>query len=228
MEQFDDFSDERNKIFCPYCGRTTEPRSRDHVPSKVLLDKPYPPELPIIYPCRKCNSSYSKDEEYVPCFIECARVGSTDMGKIQREKIRRILQKHPMLATKLCKEIELLKYGKFLGETANRIERLILKLARGHAAFELGEPELNKPTTLIFTPLAVMTADQLDFFEFSPKFRLFAEIGSRAMQRQVQTATGAAEWVCVQPGRYRYLTQYDERTKIRIVMSEYLACEVVW
>ena len=37
------------------------------------------------------------------------------------------------------------------------------------------------------------------------------------------------EWVEVQPGRYSYLAfDGDGGITVRIVLSEYLACEVVW
>ena len=42
-----------------YCG--AYPDTRDHVPSKVLLDEPYPPDLPVIGACQRCNTSYSLD-----------------------------------------------------------------------------------------------------------------------------------------------------------------------
>ena len=184
--------------------------------------------MPIIHPCCKCNESFALDEEYVSCFIECTRVGSTNIDEIQREKIRKILQNTPSLVIRLREEIQLLKNGLLPKETADRIKRIVLKLARGHAAFELGEAILEIPTSIMFTPLATLSTDQLDKFESPPEFHLLAEVGSRAMQRQIQAGAGAAEWVLVQSGRYRYLTQFDDRKIIRIVISEYLACEVIW
>jgi hypothetical protein len=35
-------------------------------------------------------------------------------------------------------------------------------------------------------------------------------------------------WIVVQPGRYRYLAYVDSAVTVRMVLSEYLACEVVW
>lgn len=113
-------------------------------------------------------------------------------------------------------------------EIIERIERILLKLARGHVAFESGEPILRKPTTLTFVPLAGMEADKLRRFESPPGFSLCAEVGSRAIQRQIQTGAGLAEWIIVQHGRYRYIVLIDERIETRVVLSEYLACIVVW
>lgn len=227
MDYLNDFSDERNKIFCPYCGKITEPKNRDHVPSKTFLDKPYPSELPIIHPCTKCNSSYAQDEEYVSCLIECMRVGSTSIKDVQREKTRRALIHSPLLMLRLRQELEQLQLGP-IKEISDRIERIVLKLARGHVAFELGEPKLEEPANLAVAPMATMHSDQLSCFELPPRFCLLAEVGSRAMQRQVQSGTGVAEWIIVQPGRYRYLALLDVRTEIRFVFSEYFACLVAW
>ena len=51
------------------------------------------------------------------------------------------------------------------------------------------------------------------------------------MQRLVVTDSGAvfSLWIEAQQGRYRYLTSVgDEDVVVRMVISEYLACEVVW
>jgi hypothetical protein len=53
------FIDERLKGICAYCG--ARPESRDHVPSRVLLDKPYPENLPVVEACFKCNGEFSAD-----------------------------------------------------------------------------------------------------------------------------------------------------------------------
>lgn len=47
---------------CLYCGENYE--SMDHVPAKLLLQKPFPKNLITIPACIKCNTSFSKDEEY--------------------------------------------------------------------------------------------------------------------------------------------------------------------
>lgn len=47
---------------CYYCSRKAE--SRDHIPSKSLLEKPYPKNLFTIASCLNCNKSFSLDEEY--------------------------------------------------------------------------------------------------------------------------------------------------------------------
>ena len=47
---------------CVFCGRPSS--TKDHIPSKCLLEKPYPPNLHTVISCRNCNLSFSTDEEY--------------------------------------------------------------------------------------------------------------------------------------------------------------------
>lgn len=62
MKQIPNYGDIRQIQTCVYSGGGTE--TRDHVPSKVLLEKPYPENLPIVPACDTCNQSFSSDEEY--------------------------------------------------------------------------------------------------------------------------------------------------------------------
>lgn len=45
-----------------FCGKISQ--SKDHIPSKNLLEKPYPNNLLTIPACIKCNQSFSLDEDY--------------------------------------------------------------------------------------------------------------------------------------------------------------------
>jgi hypothetical protein len=104
-----------------------------------------------------------------------------------------------------------------------------VKLARGHAAFEINEPQLDEPASIFVEPFENMGEEDRDGFEHAPETRLFPEVGSRAMQRLI-TIPGSAhgDWVEVQEGTYRYMTSQACGLMVRIVIREYLACEVVW
>lgn len=229
MKQLRNFGDERQVASCAYCAGATE--TRDHVPSKVLLDEPYPENLPVVPACQSCNEGFALDEEYVACLVECTLVGSVNPADFQREKICQILSKRPALASRLMKARHETLFGEVLFTIeAERVRKVALKLARGHAAFELNEPQLDKPLALSGVPLHVMKSEERERFE-SPQasascseIGIWPEVGSRALQRIV---AGEA-WVIVQRGRYRYLTSVDDGVVVRMVLSEYLACEVRW
>ena len=63
MKQYDVSVDSRIAGICIYCGGIA--KTRDHVPSKAFLDKPYPENIPVVPCCSECNNKFSKDEEYV-------------------------------------------------------------------------------------------------------------------------------------------------------------------
>lgn len=230
MDQFGKYWDTRQTIFCAYCGGLTE--TRDHVPSRVFLDKPYPSNLPVVPACKACNQSFSKDEEYVACLVECVLSGSGEPDQVEREKIKRILRRKPALAARLRNARQETSAGtSFMVET-ERVQNVVLKLARGHAAFELNEPQLDDPSNLSFLPFPSMDPTTRERFEApfsqSGSLAVWPEVGSRAMQRLVNVETGASAWIPAQPGRYRYLTSLDGEVAVRIVIGEYLACEVNW
>jgi hypothetical protein len=59
---------------------------------------------------------------------------------------------------------------------------------------------------------------------------LWPEVGSRAMNRMFvlgETAFGGG-WLIVQEDRYRYCTSQGGGLRVRSVLREYLACEVIW
>jgi hypothetical protein len=74
VRQYETFVDERLLGFCAFCGG--RPGTRDHVPPKVFLDKPYPANLPVVASCARCNSGASVDEEFVAALLEVVICGT--------------------------------------------------------------------------------------------------------------------------------------------------------
>ena len=111
------------------------------------------------------------------------------------------------------------------------MSRVVLKLARCHAAFELNEPRLREPSHLGIKPLLLMTEVERDALERDGNaFGIWPEVGSRAMQRVlVAVANSVVErWVTVQESNYRFRTSQANGLAVKIVLREYLACEIVW
>ncbi len=48
---------------CAYCGEERK-LTRDHVPPKVLLAEPFPPNLITVPACDDCNQGFKADDEY--------------------------------------------------------------------------------------------------------------------------------------------------------------------
>jgi len=231
MKQLPDYGDQRQTASCVYCGGET--RTRDHVPSKVFLDKPYPENLPVVPACGNCNQHFSLDEEYLACLIECVLAGAPRLEDIRREKIRQVLAKKPALVSKLAQARSEADDGVVFAVEVERVRNVVMKLALGHAAYELHEPRYDdEPVRVTFAPIVVMSQDGRHRFEGQPRSpvpALWPEVGSRAMQRILMGADMDAKgWVVVQPGQYRYRAWVGDGTFVRMVVSEYLACEVVW
>ena len=150
MQQLRCYGDDRNKGFCVHCGGPDE--TVDHVPSKVLLDEPYPENLMATSACRKCNNGLSLDEEYLACLLECVIAGDTAPENLHRAKIARILQENSSLSVRLQRARSDGEEGPVWAAESDRVSRVVLKLARCHAAFELNEPQLderNSPTNTL-------------------------------------------------------------------------------
>jgi hypothetical protein len=229
MEQIRAFYDQRLDHNCCYCGGV--PDTQDHVPSKILLDDPFPENLPKVPCCNRCNQSFSLDEEYVACLIECIIHGTSEPDKLDREKIKRILNKKESLRQRISKSIIVDNDKVSFAVETDRLRNVALKLARGHTKFENSEPQLNAPIHFVVKPLEVMSADELQAFMSTSRLYKYPEVGSRALIQIIQSDPTAihSRWIDVQEGSYRYqVSPSNELLSVRIVIWEYLAVEVAW
>lgn len=217
---------------CAYCSST--PDTRDHVPSRVLLDDPLPDNVPVVEACAACNQGFSLDEEYLACLLECVLCGSVDTALLHRPKVKRILGEKPLLAAELRKRRRTAQDGSITWMPDGlRVRNVVLKLARGHAAYELALPQINEPVRVLATPLVCMSEPQRDEFERAGagELRGWPEIGSRAFFRACGAKPYADQngpWIVVQDERYRYSVDQHGGVLVRMVLAEYLACCVEW
>jgi len=227
MEQLTNFGDERTLSFCAFCGGETG--TRDHCPSRILLDDPFPSNLPVVPACLACNNSFSADEEYFACLLACVIAGSTEPERVARAKVQRLLIAKPALRSRIEKSRQTDGKKTLFIPEHDRIATVVKKLARGHAMYELHEVLTDEPADLWFLPLETMQEHNRADFEAPESSNVWPEVGSRAMQRLVEgTDVTPQGWVDVQPGRYRYSAQLIDGIDVRFVVSEYLACKVRW
>lgn len=241
MDQLNNYADDRLIRGCMYCDGSAE--TRDHVPSKCLLEPPYPTNLPVVGCCYDCNQNFSKDEQYFVCLLESVLCGSTDPEKIGRPSVARIMQNSPALRQRIeNSKTEVNGQVAFVPEI-ERINNVMLKLARGHAAFELSQPCHEKPDHVWCGPLFSLSEKDRERFDSVHFQQIFGEVGSRNMQRILVTQMTMLnknggqqnvgmiinDWVDVQDDIYRYHAIDDMGMLIiRIVIAEYFACEVAW
>lgn len=242
MGPLEDFSDERWKAWCIHCGATTwdAPFNEDHVPSRALLDRPLPDYPPTVAICAACNNRLSVDEEYLRVFLCCVMSGTCDPDELERrghDKVARALRRNGRLAAEMrAARTEPAHFDEPAIVTWNPdLSRLIpplLKNARGHFMYEMGEPPDGDPVHVGAVPLACLTPEQRVSFEAVSLGSAWPEVGSRLMQRvaiPLDRRSGArpwSGWIEVQSNVYRYAIH--ELSAVRLVIREYLAFEAVW
>ena len=234
MKQIYHFSDQLGSMDCIPCPEKNHRGhySRDHVPTKALLDSPYPENLMDVGMCKECNAGFAKDEEYFAAFLASIVSGSTEPDPLRFPTASRILAHNPRLRSRIdaARQVEGTP-GKdavpIWTPELERIERVIVKNARGHMLFELGEAIELPPAHVNIAPIELLSPQQLSQFEYPQGFVGWPEVGSRLMLRLLETGEwGEGGWIEVQNGVYRYAV--DESLRVRMVLREYLAAQVVW
>lgn len=243
MDQLKDYSDGRNKGYCVHCGSGLGhgESNRDHIPTRGLLNRPYPENLPVVEVCQECNSGFSSDEEYLIAFLGSVLSGSTRPDSVRFPAASSILTRSPLLKSRI--ERSRTAQSTLWGDTEilwkpelTRIQRVIVKNARGHVLYEIGEPMLEQPSHVSVRPIQNMTSRQADQFEDVQQGAGWPEVGSRMMQRAfIIHPKGDSQyvyfggWQCVQDDVYRYaVSQVSDGILVRMVLREYLAAEVLW
>jgi hypothetical protein len=132
-----------SKKTCIYCG-SCENITVDHIPPKALFPEPRPSNLLTVPCCKKCNESFSKDDEYFrTVLVSCAAVYSDPNVQAVNAKLLRSMARPEATAMastirkSLC-VVDLKSLGGiYLGRSpamrvnARRINRVTGRIARG-------------------------------------------------------------------------------------------------
>lgn len=233
--------DQRKISSCLYCNYQGDTFTREHSPSKVFLDGPLPENLPITYSCSECNSSFSKDEEYLAAIIECMRCNTYEIEGLERKKVKKILEKNQRLHREIKNAFESTKGA--IAIDLKRTNNIILKLARGHLTFEMCEIALCPPTALGISFIHNMNEEERYEFESLVEADVLYEISRVSMElavieyslysekenKHVKVRKIVYPWQDVQDGRYRYMCAFNSGLLIvRVVISEFMFAEVIW
>ena len=216
---------------CVYCGQSAT--TREHIPSKAFLIKPYPENLPTIPACFDCNNGFSDDEKYVSCFLDVLKEYMYQNYTCQAITTSRLERDHSL--AKLMKEqIKIVDGCVQYSVDEARLRRILVKLAKGHAAFAFDEVVFdceNIKVKCIFR--FDMPDDVLCAFEEIPEINVFPELGSRSwyfvnVVQDIRTGCKAmfSFWQEIQEGQYRYQVSFNESggVRVKIVIFEFLYC----
>lgn len=205
----------------------------------MFLDEPFPANLPATVSCLSCDKGFA-DEAYLACLLECVLAGLCDPEKIVRPKIAKILEGNPTLAAEIERGRSVTDDEIVFAVDHRRVRNVVLKLARGHAAYELNAPQLDEPVNVRIMPIMpimqimrIMRMSEADYEAFEQDtggLSGWPEVGSRAMNRVIIALRKSfvEDWLIVQEGNYRYRTSQDGGLQLRFVIREYLACDVLW
>jgi len=231
MLQINPQNDERYDNICCYCQTSILHNStRDHIPSKILLDEPFPDNLPVVFCCESCNQGFSTDEEYFACLLEYIACEVKDSNLIEREKISRILLKKPHLRKRIeqniTQENNILTI-KFEKESINNV---LKKLFYGHLSFELSNPYIEKPSYIGFELIDNLTNSEFDTFFASEEIEIAPEIGTRAsLNYFLINNSPTSNWKIVQENNYQYKVDIcSEEIVVKIFMRNKLCLTAIW
>src|SRR6266699_2241063 len=115
---------------CVYCGAEAGD-TKDHVPPKCLIRKPYPANLLTVPSCEECNNGSSEDEEYFRLVMVGLLCHTDEAGSLFDGPISRSMDRNSY--------IEELMFGSLRGADKTvildldypRIFRIAEKIARG-------------------------------------------------------------------------------------------------
>lgn len=230
--------------YCIYCGAQAD--TREHVPSKTFLNKPLPSDLPVLPACQRCNNGFSSDELYVKTYIMCLKevLENRNYSCLQIEPTERKEIREAKSTVKEVADTRILTYDK-------RVGRVLLKLAIGHAVYELSESyhSIKWNGTPIYIKYTVKSTDSekewnnLEYAE-TMNAKILPEIGSRVFRNLLvlQTPLISDEkdkyanlnlvimnWTDIQDGVYRYIAYLDDdKLVVKMVILDYLYGEVVF
>jgi hypothetical protein len=183
---------------CIYCNGAAE--SGEHVPTKRLLESPYPRNLITVPSCRSCNNGYARDEEYFLAAL--AQVGFVDTLQARLQEggaVDRMLKHSSRLDDRIIRSLTVGDDGKvcFTPE-AERINRVAHKTAIGlyYSHYETYARQAD------FYPVVVHHTHRL------PTFIVAIVHTERFMPKR---------WTRVQKGVFEYIFVRDWTTKDRLL-----------
>lgn len=218
---------------CIYCGNPAT--TREHVPSKAFLTEPYPENLATIPACFECNNGFSNDEKYISCFLDVLKEMVYPQYK-RKDSTQKLLEKDKKLKSLLDEQIRVSDGKIYYSIDEERLCRILIKLAKGHAGFEFDETCNSYSNISIQYNFSFnMNEDDIAWYEELEPMEKLPELGSRSYTLPVLVACDSNEdksvfslWNEVQQENYRYQVSCNRTGGIciKIVIYEMLYCRV--
>ncbi len=228
MDFFRSYNKWQSEGLCFYCGGIAS--TMDHIPSKILLDKPFPDNLHAVPCCLACNNSFSLDEEYVGCLFECIICNTCNVEELNRPNIQKILKRKPALLSRIKSELNFENNAIGINPDINRVKAVLTKCAKGHIHYEYTEFLCDdEPSVFKLRLLSNMTEEERSIFFETNKIEIFPEIGSRASQNYFVISNGLISscWFDVQKENYSFMISNNPYS-VKMLIQNQIAIEFIW
>lgn len=188
---------QKNK--CIYCGLSGG--TRDHVPPRIFLDKPYPQNYTTVPACQKCNQEFGNDDEYIAYWIEFMRAIECNNGVLDRTRIEAIFAHSTRLDDRIFNSLKVdsdnIPYMDFEN---SRIINFFKRVAVAHFFVNKGEKtNLNNWDILFF--LAKQS---------QPNTKRYEILGHRPDFNKPVFHDNIS-WEVIQPNNYKYFVDKNKK-----------------
>lgn len=231
---------------CIYCGNTAD--TREHAPSKIFLNEPYPNDLIVLPACKDCNNSFSADELYSEVYIDSLKYLSGFKDSLSKENTIR-LYKSTAFSDAQNAYKNYIETGKI--ELNNKLKRILIKLSVCHCVYELsegysiGNNVLDCESIEVFFGLN-MSRTRIKEFHMPVYMndKVLPELGSRVYDNiyviePVLTPVNGGEskiissaimlWTVIQEGNYEYIAWIeDDKMHVKIAIHDFVFSHVVF
>jgi hypothetical protein len=197
-----------SRMHCIYCGAAAT--TRDHVPPKLLLDRPFPLNLRTVPSCKTCNNDASLDEQYFLVLLsQVSSSPSVEAKLAPGGLIDRTLTYSPALEERLLKALGVDEEtgSPIIRPEIHRVNRIVKKIAMGLFALRYGRVP------------AAQHVDHVALYPFKPN-------DERPLPYFIATFTErfkSKQWRKVQRGTFAYIFVRDPKHsgKVWCVMDIY-------
>lgn len=176
---------------CVFCGQPAD--TREHVIPRCFLDKPYPENLPTLASCKKCNNSFSKDEEYVMYTVDYLKSVEFCDGEFSRIKPQKTFLHNDNLELLMMDSIAVDENGAYFRMDCDRFDRVLKKIAYCIFLHDLGKQyDINK-IKIMFTFISqlenynVEAVQQYFNSEFQERQFAYNIISSRKLEMYISS-----------------------------------------
>jgi len=210
---------------CAYC-RQLKKATVDHVPPKLLLEQPFPPNLLTVPACRDCNEGFKADDEYARTVIGLdVRASKNTAAQSNLPAIIRSLQRPDArgfaeyIASQSTPSAILGPDGNPLGQTIDvdrkRVDASGAHLVRGLFFIEMKRP-LPEHAILKVGSKAGLTAEYPDMLKIARAWQTTSDHRNRAVGSAFSYAAavgdGVSFWLLLLYDYFFWAATIDERT----------------